>query len=236
MGKDGKSWDFLKAADRAKARKLISQEKPYIVIGSPPCTGFCSFNERLNYKRMSGAEEQRRKTEANVLLDFALEVYEHQLRYGRHFLHEHPASATSWAVPRMTELRKRKGVSEVVGHLCQYGLTTRSGSGQAPALKPTRFLSSAEEVLKHLGKRCDGVHEHQRLSQGRARDAAIYPPELCRAMLRGIEAQRRREVHAHGDSLRRDLDRGCAVYSLGHDDNDAMGEVVPDEEYTRVQG
>jgi hypothetical protein len=65
------------------------------------------------------AEVQRRKTTASVLLDFALDVYEHQLWSGRHFLFEHPASATSWAVPRLAELRKWKGVGEVVGHLCQ---------------------------------------------------------------------------------------------------------------------
>jgi hypothetical protein len=29
MGRDGKKWDFLKADDRAKARRLISQDKPF---------------------------------------------------------------------------------------------------------------------------------------------------------------------------------------------------------------
>jgi hypothetical protein len=239
MGKDGKSWDFRKEADRARARKLISQEKPFIVIGSPPCTDFSSWNTRLNHKRMSTEEVRRRKVEAETLMGFAIEVYEHQLRHGRHFLHEHPASATSWALPKMAELRKKKGVGEVVGHLCQYGLTTQAGGDKAPALKPTRFLSSAEEVLKLLGRKCTREHKHQRLAQGRTRDAAVYPPELCRAMLRGIEAQRRREGHVHSDTLRRDLDRGCAVYSLGRDSEQTiygMGEeVAPDEEYTRVQ-
>jgi hypothetical protein len=75
-GADGKKWDFLKSEDRARARLLVSNEKPFIVIGSPPCTDFCSLNERLNYKKMSGAEIRRRKVEANILLDFALEVYE----------------------------------------------------------------------------------------------------------------------------------------------------------------
>jgi hypothetical protein len=239
MGRDGKKWDFLKAADRAKARQLISQEKPFIVIGSPPCTDFSSWNTRLNHKRMSEQEVRRRKVEAETLLGFAIEVYEHQMRHGRHFLHEHPASATSWLCPKMAKLRERKGVGEVVGHLCQYGLTTRAGTDRAPAMKPTRFLSSAPEVLKLLGKKCTREHTHQRLAQGRARDAAIYPPELCKAMLRGIEAQRRREGKTLSNSLQKDLDRGCAVYSLGCDqeytDQDESGEVVPEEEYVRVQ-
>jgi hypothetical protein len=188
---------------------------------------------------MSENEVRRRKVEAETLLEFAIEVYEHQIRHGRHFIHEHPASATSWSYPRMARLREKKGVGEVVGHLCQYGLTTRSGGGRAPALKPTRFLSSAEEVLKLLGKKCSGEHTHQRLAQSRTRDAAVYPPELCRAMLQGIDAQRRKEGHILCDSLRRDLDRGCAVYSLNREAEHvgrSLGvEVAPEAEFVRVQ-
>jgi hypothetical protein len=239
MGRDGKRWNFLLAADRARARQLISKEKPFVVIGSPPCTDFSAWNTRLNHKRMSESEVRRRKVEAETLLEFAIEVYEHQMRHGRHFIHEHPASATSWSYPRMARLREKKGVGEVVGHLCQYGLTTRSGGSQAPAMKPTRFLSSAEEVLKLLGKRCPREHTHQRLAQSRTRDAAIYPPELCRAMLQGIDAQRRKEGHILCNSLCRDLDRGCAVYSLSreteHADRNLGDEVVPEAEFVRVQ-
>ena len=33
---------------------------------------------------------------------------------------------------------------------------------------------------------CDGKHDHQSLVDGRARNAARYPPALCRAICRGI--------------------------------------------------
>ena len=48
----GRSWNFLLEADRAEAKRLLQVEKHYIVIGSPPCTSFCSFNRRFNYRRM----------------------------------------------------------------------------------------------------------------------------------------------------------------------------------------
>ena len=132
--------------------------------------------------------------EGNVLFKFALEFYELQLSEGRHFLHEHPASATSWQVPRMMALRRRPGVGETVAHLCQYGFMTPGTAGlRMPAQKLICFLSSAPELLKLLGQQCPGNHKHQPLLGGRAADAAIYPPALCRAMLRGFEAQRRRE-------------------------------------------
>ena len=118
--------------------------------------------------------------EGNVLLKFALEIYEFQLAEGRHFLHEHPASACSWQVPRMAALRKRQGVGEVIAHLCQYGLVTPGPDGKPmPAQKPIRFLSSAPELLKVLGKQCPGDHEHQPLINGRPAAAAIYPSALC---------------------------------------------------------
>ena len=76
-----------------------------------------------------------------------------------------------------------------------------------PALSPTRFLNSAPELLKLLGMKCPQEHEHQSLMGGRAAAAAIYPPALCRAMLRGIEAQRRREGEPMLYSVLRSLER-----------------------------
>jgi hypothetical protein len=191
--RNGRSWNFLLAADRAEARRFIQEEKPYIVIGSPPCTSFCSFNRRPNYRRMDPDRVRLLVHDGNVLLKFAIEIYEFQLAEGRHFLHEHPASACSWQVPRTAALRKRQGVGEVIAHLCQYGLVTPGPDGTPmPAHKPIRFLNSALELLQLLGKHCPGDHEHQQLINGRLAAAAIYPSALCRAMLRGIEAQRRR--------------------------------------------
>jgi hypothetical protein len=207
-----------------------------MVIGSPPCTAFCSYNERLNFRKMDPAVVRKKRIEANILLDFAMEIYELQLKNKRHFLHEHPASASSWSIPRMMALRARPGVGEVVGHMCQFGMETHSKSGRAPVLKPTRFMSSSEEVLRHLSRRCPRNHVHQRLSGGRASSAAIYPPELCRAMLRGIDAQMRREGLVMNRSLRDDVDRGCAVYSLSRGkETEANQEVLPEEEHMRVQ-
>ena len=61
-----------------------------------------------------------------------------QPKQGRHFRHEHPASGSSWQLPRMQALRSRPGVGEAVSHLWQYGMGTRGPSGHTmPALNPT---------------------------------------------------------------------------------------------------
>ena len=76
------------------------------MIGSPPGTSFCSFNQRFNYRRMVPRRFPQAMHEGNVLFKFALEICELQLAEGRHFLHAHPASSTSWQVPCMLALRR----------------------------------------------------------------------------------------------------------------------------------
>ena len=71
----GRKWNFLLAADLEEAKRLIKKEKPYIVIGSPPCTSFCTLNRRLNYRRMSPKRIQQVSHEGNVFFKFALEIY-----------------------------------------------------------------------------------------------------------------------------------------------------------------
>ena len=75
---NGVAWDFRKSADRERARAQIRREKPFLVVGSPPCTEFSSV-QNLNRRHFSAAEARRRRAEAMTLLGFALEVYQLQL-------------------------------------------------------------------------------------------------------------------------------------------------------------
>eukprot|EP00974_Lingulodinium_polyedra_P071635 6929489-Lingulodinium_polyedra.AAC.1 len=52
----GERYDFLTARDRQRARERLREERPWLVVGSPPCTDYCQFNEGLNFKRMPEAE------------------------------------------------------------------------------------------------------------------------------------------------------------------------------------
>ena len=216
-GRDGRAWDFTKEADRRAARAQIQHEKPYLVIGSPPCTTFCALNVRWNYPKMPAEEVARRKAVGRMLFGFAVEIYDLQVRAGRHFLHEHPASATSWQERSMQDLCSRPGVSVIVGDQCRYGLQARGKDGvPGPAMKPTKFASSAVEVLRELGQRCKRNHEHVPLLSGRAAAAAVYPPGLCRAILKGIDRQQRREGQPTPASVAQAVENGTGIYELGH--------------------
>jgi hypothetical protein len=196
----GIAWDFTRPSDRKRAWERIREERPFLVVGSPPCTMFSRLQLNLNAKKMGKAKWEARRREAEVLLMFAVAVYRLQVREGRHFLHEHPAGASSWSHPAISKLRAQPGVDAVVSHMCAFGMetTTASGTGRAAAKKPTRFMSSSTAILEALSRRCAGDHPHAPLLGGtRARDAAVYPPDLCRAIVEGAAEQLRRDDRAY---------------------------------------
>ena len=74
---------------------------------------------------------------------------------------------------------------------CQFGQRSREGN---PVKKPTRWMSNCQEILEALDKRCTGrgrvcsaTRTPHPLCSGRtAREAAIYPFEMCKAILEGL--------------------------------------------------
>ena len=48
---NGKPWDFNSEEPREEARIALGGEKPYLLIGSPMCTAFCTW-QALNYAKV----------------------------------------------------------------------------------------------------------------------------------------------------------------------------------------
>ena len=120
-------------------------------------------------------------------------MYKLQWKEGRFFLHEHPAEATSWSTPEVMEVYRLDGVEITRADQCMYGLKTWSKDRtvmDTPAKKTTKFMTNSSAVAEERKKRCDGNHQHQELTDGRAQKAAIYPPALCEAICKGIKKER----------------------------------------------
>ena len=84
-------------------------------------------------------------------------------------------------------------VRRVQTHMCQFGMMSRIGgvgSELGPVLKPTGFMTNSVHIANGLQKVCPRDHTHVPLVGGRAAGAAIYPPGLCRAICRGLAAQK----------------------------------------------
>eukprot|EP00969_Alexandrium_andersonii_P170598 7541873-Alexandrium_andersonii.AAC.1 len=67
---------------------------------------------------MGEQEVVRRVSAARAHLEFMTKLYWAQLERGAHFLHEHPASASSWQEPCMAELVSQPEVESGIGHMC----------------------------------------------------------------------------------------------------------------------
>ena len=76
---DGSVWDFSRHHCRRRALELVQSQRPYLLIGSPPCTAFSNL-QTLNRCRPGGNEKvdmQQRKATMN--LAFCCILYRGQL-------------------------------------------------------------------------------------------------------------------------------------------------------------
>ena len=126
---DGLPWDFSRKSKRNKARRMLREQRPYLVIGSPQCKEFSTW-QYLNAQRFpdDGRRQEARKA-AEVHLEFVASLYRDQLDAGRYFLHEHPRWATSWSVACIEKIAGHPKVQTVHGDQCQYGAQTQSSDG-----------------------------------------------------------------------------------------------------------
>ena len=100
---DGQPWDSCVRSKREKARELIRQTQPILLIGSSMCITFSTW-QRLNRARARHPEAMRRAYfQACAHLAFVAQLYRDQLADGRYFLHEHPCFALFWRLNCMEE-------------------------------------------------------------------------------------------------------------------------------------
>ena len=201
MAMDLKSgYDFDKEEDRNKAWAMLEEDKPMLVIGSPPCTFFSTL-QYLNMHLHKDDVEWTRKFKENLEkakrhVEFGFNIYQYQREQGRFFLHEHPWLAGSWKMECVSSMEMQPDVMKVRTDMCQFGMVSHVESGSqelGPVLKPTGFLTNCEYIEKELSRRCDTSHKHVQLMGGRAAAVAIYPEGLCEAICRGLAAQKRQE-------------------------------------------
>jgi hypothetical protein len=154
VNKQGHNWDFTQEAMRREAREIVETEEPTFLIGSPPCTQYCSW-QLLNAQKFGWpeGEVERRMVAADVHLAFMAELYLIQMKGGRYFLHENPEGARSWERKSMAEIASDPRVNKVVGDQCQYGQQSSNGN---PVRKSTGWMSNSPEILKKLERRCLG--------------------------------------------------------------------------------
>ncbi len=141
---DGRLWDVDDVVMRDRARKRLLDERPMLLVGSPMCTAFSTW-QRINNKIRDPVTVAGELRTAKQHLEFCVELYRIQVQGGRYFVHEHPAYASSWQTEIMESIMKDDGVTKATCDQCQYGGADESGN---PVKKPTSFMTNAPELAR----------------------------------------------------------------------------------------
>ena len=183
--------DLTRDSVRQQVRKDIEREDPLILLGAPPCTVFSPM-QNINQKHHIGEAWEKKKQEGIDLLLFATQCYWDQIERGMFFLHEHPATASSWGMDALQELEAYPGVHVVTADMCRWGMRVRDeipeDQGQPYLVKkPTKWMTNCKPLAELLSLRCDGTHSHVRLEGGTLTKRAVsYPVSLVRDILKVV--------------------------------------------------
>ena len=179
--------DLTSSQVRQEVATLIEREDPLFLIGAPPCTVFSSM-QNINQRHNVGEAWELKYQQGLAHLEYAVQLYWEQISRGRFFIHEHPATASSWGLPLIQELERHPGVQVVTGDMCRWGMTlNKDTSDEEPSKlvkKPTKWMTNSPILAKLLQSRCNGQHEHERLEgSSKTKQAESYPVPLVKAIL-----------------------------------------------------
>ncbi|CAK9101246.1 Retrovirus-related Pol polyprotein from transposon RE1 (Retro element 1) (AtRE1) [Includes: Protease RE1 [Durusdinium trenchii] len=137
-------WNFLLASHRERAKKQLAQDKPFCLVLAFPCGPFSPL-QHLNTK--GKLSWPRRLEEGRVLMRFALELADMQLKAGRRCIIENPKPSAAWREPEMRKFLEEKNVHMAVFDQCRFGLKSVEG---IPQRKSTLVASSSSKVIDML--------------------------------------------------------------------------------------
>ena len=80
----------------------------------------------MNYSKMSPDKIKELLAEGQVHFNFVVSLYRRQTAKGKHYLHEHPATALSWKEDVIEALARHPLSQVVTADQCRYGLVTPS--------------------------------------------------------------------------------------------------------------
>ena len=157
----------------------------------PPCTVFSELQRLWNIKRMDPAAFRRKWEEGVLYVRHAMMCALAQHQAKRFFVFEHPARASSWALPDVQHVASLPGVYEVIFDQCMVGLVSKVT--QTPMRKRTKLLTNSSHIYYAFSNlMCNGRHQHQTIqgSEGGVRRstwAQIYPQPMVDLLAKGVQ-------------------------------------------------
>ena len=214
-------WDLSDPAQVKQMWKQLKEDRPLLIVLSPPCTAFSPLQE-WNFPRMSIRQAVRLIVGGLEHLELCASIAKWQHRQGRFFVFEHPDLAKSWEEECMQELSELEGVMRVQCDMCRFNL---KGDGINLNKKPTGLMLNSEEMARELSRKCRGDHLHRPLLHGLAKKAQKYTQEFCRAIIRGLVRQMVKDGAVH-----RPQEVWAVESELQEEYEELAEEVLSDEE------
>eukprot|EP00435_Cladocopium_sp_Y103_P016050 s2207_g4.t1 len=200
-------YDLSLSSDRKKVEQDLVQNRPDLLVLSPPCThegGW--FN--LNCTKLERWEYLQLRARSRSFIRWCCKLYRLQISLGGRAFFEHPTGAHTWGYPEVQSLCKI--YTTVKLHMCRYGL--QLPQSERLIRKSTRLLVSDPE-MKGLGLLCPGpsdpAHEIHDVVQGSAPGVSsvsqfvgAYPSKFVHAVLEYVPAFRSQPVFCvHDDCV-----------------------------------
>ena len=185
----GTGWDLLLESAQHRLLHMITLLRPLVIMLSPPCTVFSQVQASMESRRKDLAKWARRYEEGKKLWDFAVQLFQVQIRAGRIAVLEHPWLATSWKLDVSQALMGDTAVQSQVFDQCLVGLRTPVSG--LPARKRTRLVTNWGGLHQCFSQRCTpetcshfpATHTWLQGSEcgiSLTRAAQQYPEAMCR--------------------------------------------------------
>ena len=193
----GENYDAVNGYDLSDPKELnavlnyIAQNKPLVVVMSPPCGPFGPIS-RLN-RVINPQTWQNSRREGSHLAAVCAKVAEIQIAANRHYLIEQPKGSDLWKLPEWTSLAAKHPPFKVSFDQCMLGLRMPVHPF-LPIRKPTEVWASHQYLIARLqDKQCSQNHEHAGVSRLSDRKfgipsslAQVWPLKFCKAIAVGI--------------------------------------------------
>ena len=251
----GVPWDLSRPEMQEEALEIQEEQKPWMLVTSPPCTWFCTLMG-FNVVHMDEEKVRRGLEEAVAHVAFAVIMCLRQAQAGRRFLFEHPCGAKSWTLNIVNKLLQVKHAAKIAFDFCMLGMKSEDEMGEDPAKKRTSIITNSQLLAHRLSQyQCDGNHRHVKLINGRARKCQEYPDEFCELVCRTVMEEK--NIHAGFMNLLSHKDKQCDVkdvtealdaltaaeYPSPHDDiyeeydfvDDTTGKVLDHEQAAKAR-
>ena len=218
-------FDLLTPDGRRKTMDILEKQKPTVVTMAPTCAPWSIIN---NINDPKTTEAQRAKY--LPVVEFCVQVAMYQIRHGRHFIMENPATSAMWYQRCFVRLLLENQVSWGTLDMCAFGMKDPYGYYY---YKPTSLLHSFGEALEPVFKRCPNKlggatnsdkrkhHIHQQLEGNapgygsRTKLAQIYPYRFCSTLIRSMLAiGNLSALHSFQTTLLSDLLEDCSTQEL----------------------